>query len=96
MIAFLKNTNLKQLIGTNAIRNNQKFLTPPQTTTTGQFTSCYNSRSLCYHQVLKTTLKPQTRETFTIFHQVTCHSNYVIYLLECVMCKIQYAGKSET
>ena len=30
------------------------------------------------------------------FHQVTCHSNYVIYLLECIMCKIQYVGKSET
>ena len=30
------------------------------------------------------------------FHQLTCHSNYVIYLLECVMCKIQYVGKSET
>ena len=38
----------------------------------------------------------QTRETFTIFYQITCHSNYVIYLLECVTCKIQYVGKSET
>ena len=28
MIAFSKNTSLKQLIGTNTIRNNQKFLTP--------------------------------------------------------------------
>ena len=31
MIAFRKNTSLKQLIGTNAIRNNQKFLTPAPT-----------------------------------------------------------------
>ena len=30
MIAFRKNTSLKQRIGTNAIRNNQKFLTPTQ------------------------------------------------------------------
>ena len=36
-----------------------------------------------------------TRETFTIFHHVTCHSNCIIYLLECVVCKIQYVGKSE-
>ena len=98
MIAFRKNTSLKQLIGTNTIRNNQKFLTPTQTTTAGQCTPCYTSRSLCCQQVLKTTTftSTQTRETFTIFHQVTCHSNYVIYLLECIMCKIQYVGKSET
>ena len=97
MIAFRKNTSLKQLIGTNTIRNNQKFLTPTQTTTAGQCTPCYTSRSLCCQQVLKTTTftSTQTRETFTIFHQVTCHSNYVIYLLECIMCKIQYVAKSE-
>ena len=98
MIAFRKNTSLKQLIGTNTIRNNQKFLRPTQTTSAGQSTPCYTSRSLCCQQVLKTTTftSIQTRETFTIFHQVTSHSNYVIYLLECIMCKIQYVGKSET
>ena len=98
MIAFRKNTNLKQLIGTNTIRSNNKFLTATQTTTSGQCTPCYNSRSLCCQQVLKTTTftSTQTRKTFTIFHQVTCHSNYVIYLLECIMCKIQYVGKCET
>ena len=98
MIAFRKNTSLKQLIGTNTIRNNQKCLTPMQTTTTGQCTPCSTSRYLCGRQVLKTTTftSTQTRETFTILHQVTCHSNYVIYLLECSLCKIQYVGKSET
>ena len=98
MIAFRKNTSLKQLIGTNTIRNNQKFLTPTQTTTAGQCTPCYTSRSLCCQQVLKTTTftSTQTRETFTIFHLVTCHSNYVIYSLECNLCKIQYVEKPET
>ena len=97
MIAFCKNS-LKQLIRTNTIRNNQKFLKLTQTTTAGQCTPCYSNRSLCSQQVLKTATftSTQTRETFTIFHQVTCHSNYVIYLLECIMCKIQYVGKSET
>ena len=97
MIAFRKSTSLKQLIGTNTIRNNQKFVTPTQTTTAGQCTSCYTSRSLCCQQVLKATTftSTQTRETCTIFHQVTCHSNYVICLLDCILCKIQYVGKSE-
>ena len=34
--------------------------------------------------------------TFTIFYQVTSHSNYVIYLLEWGMCKIPYFGKPAT
>ena len=61
-------------------------------------TPCYTSRSPCCQQVLKTTTftSTQTRETFAIFHQVTCHSNYVIYLLQCILCKILYVGKSET
>ena len=98
MIVFRKNKNLKQLIGTNTIRNNQKFLTPTQITTAGQCTPCCKGQSLCCQQVLKTTkfTNTQTKENFTIFHQVTCHNNYVIYLLECTMSKIQYLGKSET
>ena len=43
MIVFRKSTSLKQLIGTNTIRNNQKFFTPTQTTTAGQCTPCYTS-----------------------------------------------------
>ena len=40
-------------------------------------------------------LKPK-KQTFRIFDNVTSHSNYVTYLLECVMNKIQHVGKSET
>ena len=98
MIAFRKTTSLKESIGTNTIRNNQKFLAPTQTTTAGQCTPCYTNRLLCCQQVLKTTTftSTQPRQTFTTFHQVTYHGNYVIHSLECIMCKIQYVGKSET
>ena len=90
-ITFRKNTSLKQLIGRNTIRNKQKFLTPTQTTSASQCTPCYTSRLLCCQQVLKTTIftSTQTRETFTIFYQITYHSDYVIYLLGCIMCNIQ-------
>ena len=47
MIAFHKNTSVKKLIGTITIRKNQQFLTPTQTTTTGQCIPPYTSRSLC-------------------------------------------------
>ena len=41
MIAFRKTTSLRESIGTNTKRNNQKFLAPNQTTTAGQCTPCY-------------------------------------------------------
>ena len=96
MLAFCKNACLKQLIGTNTIRNNQKLITPTQTATTGHCIPCYTRRSLYCQQVLQTTTfrSIQTRETFTKFYKVACHSNYVIYLLECVIWKIHYVGKS--
>ena len=43
-----------------------------------------------------TTFKSQqTQEEFKIFHKTNCHSTFVIYLLECKKCKIQYVGKTE-
>ena len=33
--------------------------------------------------------KQQTKRT-------CCKSEYIIYLLECILCKIQYVGKAET
>ena len=32
----------------------------------------------------------------TEFFNLNCQSEYVIYLLECILCKIQYVGKAET
>ena len=35
------------------------------------------------------------KRTFNIFHKLTRKSQYVMYLMECILCKIQYVGKSE-
>ena len=52
---------------------------------------------LCQQIIATTTLKStQTKEKFNIYHKISCKSNYVIYLLECLLCKIQNAGKLET
>ena len=92
MIALHKNTSLKQVIGTNTMRT--KNSSHPHK----QYTQCYTSQSLCCQEILKATTftSTQTRDTFTVFHQGTCQSNYVIYFLECVICKIQYVRESET
>ena len=60
MIAFLKRTFLKQPIGTNTIKNNEKFLTPTNTITSRQCTPCFPRRSLFGQQVLKTTIFTST------------------------------------
>ena len=30
------------------------------------------------------------------YHSITCKSQWIIHLLECILCNIQYVGKSET
>ena len=60
---------------------------------------CSSSRtSLCCTQVLyrQTFPSQQTKRSFNVFHKLTCKSHYLIYLIECIVCKIQYVGKSET
>ena len=53
--------------------------------------------TLCCNQVLTTNtfMSRQTMRTFNIFFNLNCKSEYVIYLLECILCKTQYIGKSE-
>ena len=37
-----------------------------------------------------------TKRVFKIYHNITCESQCIIYLLECILCNRQYVGKSET
>ena len=55
-------------------------------------------RSLCCLQVQNTHSfrSQQNGQIFTIFDQVNCKSDFVIYLLECRKRHIQYVGKAET
>ena len=34
--------------------------------------------------------------TFRPLHKLNCKRSFVIYLMECILCKIKYAGKAET
>ena len=38
----------------------------------------------------------RTKETFQIFHNLSWKSESLIYLLQCHICQLHYAGKSET
>ena len=98
MSAFHKSKNLRQLIGGTIIEKNKTLLTTNKFTN-GKCSPCFsNSRTLCCKQVIKTEhfKSNQTNRTFRIFQKTTCKSNFIIYLLECELCKIQYVGKAET
>ena len=96
--AFRRNKNLRDIISTKLIENSKvqkKFTNKIQ----GKCKPCLaNNRTLCSKQILHTTTfrSNQTKRIFHIYHNLNCKSKYVIYLLECTKCKIQYVGKAET
>ena len=65
---------------------------------TGKCTPCFSGAStLCCNQVLTTNtfMSQQTKRIFNILFDVNCKSEYIIYLMECILCKMQYVGKAE-
>ena len=98
IIAFRKNKNLKQIIGSNTIEHNKKLIRS-NNKVNGKSSPCLsNTRTLCCKQVVSTTSfkSNQTNRVFKIFHNINCKSTFLIYLLECNICNIQDVGKSET
>ena len=59
---------------------------------------CYGTRTMCCKYVKSTAIftSNQTNKIFHIYHSLNCKNKYVIYLLKCSICKIQYAEKSKT
>ena len=98
IIAFRKNKGLKQLIEGSTIQND-KNIKKSSNKYEGKCTICKSGiRSLCRLQIHNTHSfrSQQNGRICTILHQVNCKSDFVIYLLECKKCHIQYVGKAET
>ena len=65
---------------------------------TGKSKPCFaRTDTLCCKHVIDTqTFKSNTtNKSCNIYHELTCKSEYVIYIMECIKCKKQYVGKSE-
>ena len=89
---------LRQINGTNTISHSQNLLRVKQDVTKGECIQCNISRCFSCQQIIATTTfeSMQTKEKTNIYHKISCKSNYVIYLLEWLICKTQYIGKTET
>ena len=98
ILTFRRNKNLRDIIGTKLIENGKvkrRFTNKIQ----GKCTPCLaNNRTLCCKQIVHTTAfrSNQTNRIFHIYHNLNCKSTYVIYLMECTKCKLQYVGEAET
>ena len=98
MIAFKCSKNLQEIIGGHTVKP-EKVFKKNLTRLNGNSMPCSSTRpSLCCTQVfnIQTFTSQQTKRNFNILHKLTCKSQYVIYLMECILCKIQYVGKSDT
>ena len=97
ILAFRRNKNLRDIIGTKLIENGKvkrKFTNKIQ----GKCTPCLvSNRTLCFKQIVHTTKfrSNQTNRIFQVYHNLNCKRKYIIYLLECTKCKIQHVGKAE-
>ena len=96
--AFKRNKNLKEILGSTRIENGKvkKFNI---SSGKGKCTTCLSgTKTLCCNQVLTTNtlISQQARRTLNIFFNLNCKSEYVIYLMKCILCKKQYVGKAKT
>ena len=89
-----------QLIGGNRIFKNKVVRkNTKQPKQLGHFSTCLSRLNNFYCKQVKQTKTFQsykTKETSQIFHNLTCKSENLIYLLQCSICQLQYVGKSET
>ena len=62
------------------------------------FAEAFAFASLCCKQVIDTSTfqSYQTQQLYNIFHKLNCKSKFILYLMECALCKIQYVGKAAT
>ena len=97
MIAFKRSKNLQEIVGGHTVKQ-KKVFKKSLDRLNGKSMHCSSTRpSLCCTQIVNTQtfMSQQTKRIFNIFRKLTCKNQYVIYLMECVLCKIQYVRKSK-
>ena len=95
-MAFKRSKTLQEIIGGHTVKQGKVFK-KNLARLNGKSVSCSLTRP-CLTQLFSTQtfMSQQTKRTFNIFHKLTSKSQYVFYLKEYILCKIQYVGKSET
>ena len=97
IVAYKRSNNLRDILGGNKIENGKK-VSKSKKHIVKYCRPCNVKGSQCCQQVnfTNTFICNVTNREYKIFHETTCKSKYVVYLLECMVCNLQYVGKSET
>ena len=96
-VAFKRNKSFQKLLGGHVIKNGKVFKVHSKNRK-GKSEPCNTSKpSLCCKQVINTSTfrSYQTQQLYTIFHKLNCKNKFIIYLMECASCRVQYVGKAE-
>ena len=96
VIAYRRSKSLRDILVSTKLadRTSEGY-----TTTMGSCGPCNKPKCSWCVLINKTSTFTGTRpdgKVFDIFHTVNCQSNFVIYIIECRICRLQYVGKSET
>ena len=98
IIAYRRNKNLGDILGQKTLKNGKVFRRKTIDNRKGRCSPCHSrSNCKCCRQLVNTDTftSRKTNRKYKIFHTVNCKSKFIIYLMECIKCKIQYVGKCE-
>ena len=97
ILPYRRNKNLHDLLG---CKNNVNNRVQKNSKNKIGFSTKYFSKSEnpCCKQIVHSNSFTSniTKRTYSIFYNLDCKSKLVIYLMGCILCHIQYIGKSET
>ena len=95
LVSFKRTKKLRDLLGGNTMVND-KVKKQQIINKTGRFYPCYNRKNnMCCKQVTNTSSSQATKTESPLFHNLNCKDKYLIYLMECTLCRTQNVGKAE-
>ena len=94
VMAFKRCSNLRDILGSNTIENN-KVKKHTSKKITGKSKPCFarTDTLCCKHVIDAQTFKSNTtNKSYNIYHELTCKSEYVIYIMECINVRSNMLG----
>ena len=95
LVAFRRNKNLQDIIGGKTISDDKVVRRKQNKGSSSPCRRGYGSKC-CKHVNQTTTFNStKTGRKYTIREQMNCRTTWLVYLLTCKKCSIQYVGKTE-
>ena len=93
IIAFKRNKNIQEIIRGDDILN-EKVLKQHLISKKDIMFHVTRKTLGCLQVInIKSFIIYQTNGKYNLFHKLNCKSSWIVYLMKCTLCKIQYDGK---